>query len=165
MPRTALIFALPSGKGRTRDELKALITAAWEGRADRGAEERKALEALGLREQRLIEINRLREDPHLKCMRAGMTAGTCCSRCRIGHTVPSEQWMFDPHTPDHSEPWIRAGGFVTPWMRTIWPLFRPCWRNAPPYRPRRPSGFLGLGHTLMLLLCRDGADGAQPHDS
>ena len=53
-------------QGRSRDELKALITAAWEGRADRGAEERKALEVLGLREQHLIEINRLREDPHLE---------------------------------------------------------------------------------------------------
>ncbi|HQR14847.1 MAG TPA: GTP 3',8-cyclase MoaA [Nitrospira sp.] len=64
--KDGLDLRAPLRQGRTRDELKALILAAWEGRADRGAEERKALEVLGLREQRLIEINRLREDPHLE---------------------------------------------------------------------------------------------------
>jgi len=64
--KDGLDLRAPLRQGRTRDELKALIIAAWEGRADRGAEDRKALEVLGLREQRLIEINRLREDPHLE---------------------------------------------------------------------------------------------------
>lgn len=64
--KDGLDLRAPLRQGRSRDEIKSLITAAWEGRADRGAEERKALEALGLREQRLIEINRLREDPHLE---------------------------------------------------------------------------------------------------
>ena len=66
MPRTASTCGRRYGSGRSREEMKALITEAWQGRADRGAEERKALEVLGLREQRLIEINRLREDPHLE---------------------------------------------------------------------------------------------------
>jgi cyclic pyranopterin phosphate synthase len=56
----------PLRAGRTRDELAALITGSWQRRADRGAEERKALEVLGLREQRLIEVDRLKEDPHLE---------------------------------------------------------------------------------------------------
>jgi cyclic pyranopterin phosphate synthase len=64
--KDGLDLRAPLRAGRSRDELKALITEAWQGRADRGAEERKALEVLGLREQRLIEINRLREDPHLE---------------------------------------------------------------------------------------------------
>ena len=64
--KDGLDLRAPLRQGRSREEIKSLITAAWEGRADRGAEERKALEVLGLREQRLIEINRLREDPHLE---------------------------------------------------------------------------------------------------
>ena len=54
------------GRAQSRKEIAAMITSVWQQRADRGAEERKALERLGLREQRLIEINRLREDPHLE---------------------------------------------------------------------------------------------------
>jgi cyclic pyranopterin phosphate synthase len=56
----------PLRRGATDDELKALIRSVWEHRKDRGAEERKALEAAGLREARLIGIDRLREDPHLE---------------------------------------------------------------------------------------------------
>jgi cyclic pyranopterin phosphate synthase len=56
----------PLRNGATDDELKALIRSVWECRKDRGAEERKALEAVGLREARLIGIDRLREDPHLE---------------------------------------------------------------------------------------------------
>lgn len=56
----------PLRAGVSGDEIKALILSAWQGRKDRGAEERKALERLGLREERLIEIDQLREDPHLE---------------------------------------------------------------------------------------------------
>lgn len=56
----------PLRAGRSRKEIAATITSVWQQRADRGAEERKALERLGLREHRLIEIDRLREDPHLE---------------------------------------------------------------------------------------------------
>ena len=56
----------PLRAGRSRKEIAAAITSMWRQRADRGAEERKALERLGLREHRLIEIDRLREDPHLE---------------------------------------------------------------------------------------------------
>src|SRR5437762_641654 len=46
----------------TADDLKALIASAWTRRADRGAEER-----LKLRERTpLVQIGRLREDPHLE---------------------------------------------------------------------------------------------------
>ena len=48
------------------DEMKDLIRAGWEGRRDRGAEERKALERDGLRVGGLIGIEKLREDPHLE---------------------------------------------------------------------------------------------------
>ena len=52
-------------EGATTEELKALIVSVWEKREDRGAEERKELERLGVRQQ-YIEIQRLREDPHLE---------------------------------------------------------------------------------------------------
>jgi len=52
----------PLRRGASRDELQALIAGAWGRRADRGAEER-----LRLRDRSpLIQIGRLREDPHLE---------------------------------------------------------------------------------------------------
>ena len=52
----------PLRGGASRDELQALIAGAWGRRADRGAEER-----LGLRDRTpLVQIGRLREDPHLE---------------------------------------------------------------------------------------------------
>jgi len=49
-------------RGASRDELQALIAGAWGRRADRGAEER-----LRLRDRTpLVQIGRLREDPHLE---------------------------------------------------------------------------------------------------
>ncbi len=56
----------PLRAGASRDEIKSLILTGWQRRKDRGAEERKDLEQFGLREQHLIEIARLREDPHLE---------------------------------------------------------------------------------------------------
>ncbi|HLF50635.1 MAG TPA: GTP 3',8-cyclase MoaA [Methylomirabilota bacterium] len=48
--------------GASRDELKSLIVPAWEGRADRGAEQR-----LALAERRpLVQIGELKRDPHLE---------------------------------------------------------------------------------------------------
>ncbi|HYS19424.1 MAG TPA: GTP 3',8-cyclase MoaA [Candidatus Binatia bacterium] len=52
----------PLRRGASRDELSALIVSAWGRRADRGAEER-----LRLRDRSpLVQIGRLREDPHLE---------------------------------------------------------------------------------------------------
>ena len=51
--------------GISRDEIKARILAGWQGRSDRGAERRKELERHGIR-ARLVEIERLREDPRLE---------------------------------------------------------------------------------------------------
>jgi GTP 3',8-cyclase len=52
----------PLRRGASRDELSALITGAWRRRTDRGAEER-----LRLRDRTpLVQIGRLREDPHLE---------------------------------------------------------------------------------------------------
>jgi GTP 3',8-cyclase len=56
----------PLRDGMTDQDMRALIRAGWESRSDRGAEERKALEGVGLREAGLIGIDRLREDPHLE---------------------------------------------------------------------------------------------------
>ena len=56
----------PLRAGASREEIKTIIRSGWQGRRDRGAEERKALERLGLREERLIDIDKLREDPHLE---------------------------------------------------------------------------------------------------
>jgi GTP 3',8-cyclase len=52
--------------GASDEEMRSLIRAGWEGRRDRGAEERKALEGDGLRVGGLIGIEKLREDPHLE---------------------------------------------------------------------------------------------------
>ncbi len=51
--------------GASKDELKSLILSRWTMRRDRGAEERKELETLGLRGV-LVQIKGLREDPHLE---------------------------------------------------------------------------------------------------
>jgi cyclic pyranopterin phosphate synthase len=52
----------PLRGGASPEELKALIASAWTRRADRGAEQR-----LALRDRTpLIQIGRLREDPHLE---------------------------------------------------------------------------------------------------
>ena len=52
----------PLRRGSSRDELKALIVDGWKRRADRGAEQR-----LRLRDRTpLVQIGRLREDPHLE---------------------------------------------------------------------------------------------------
>ena len=51
--------------GVSAEEIKALILSGWRARQDRGAERRKELERLGIR-ARLVEIERLREDPRLE---------------------------------------------------------------------------------------------------
>jgi cyclic pyranopterin phosphate synthase len=56
----------PLRAGVSREDMKSLIRTGWRLRRDRGAEERKSLERLGLREEKLIEIRQLREDPHLE---------------------------------------------------------------------------------------------------
>jgi cyclic pyranopterin phosphate synthase len=56
----------PLRAGASAEELRALIRRGWEARRDRGAEERKALERIGLREGSFIGIEKLREDPHLE---------------------------------------------------------------------------------------------------
>ncbi|MDZ4855734.1 MAG: GTP 3',8-cyclase MoaA [Nitrospirota bacterium] len=56
----------PLRAGASADEMRAVIRTGWEGRRDRGAEERKALERDGLRVGGLIGIEKLREDPHLE---------------------------------------------------------------------------------------------------
>jgi len=56
----------PLRAGASPDSIRTLIRSVWQGRKDRGAEERKALEQAGVREERLIEVKKLREDPHLE---------------------------------------------------------------------------------------------------
>ena len=56
----------PLRAGASPEQMRAVIRAGWEARKDRGAEERKALERLGLRDGKLIGIDQLREDPHLE---------------------------------------------------------------------------------------------------
>jgi GTP 3',8-cyclase len=52
----------PLRAGATRHEIKALITSTWRLRQDRGAEQRKELRYRGV----LIQLEGLREDPHLE---------------------------------------------------------------------------------------------------
>ena len=49
----------------SHEELRSRIQSCWESRQDRGAEERKELEQISSR-GRFIEIDRLRQDPHLE---------------------------------------------------------------------------------------------------
>jgi cyclic pyranopterin phosphate synthase len=64
--KEGLDLRAPLRSGLSREDIAARIASVWRSRIDRGAEERKALEPLGLREQRLIVIGKLREDPHLE---------------------------------------------------------------------------------------------------
>ncbi len=48
--------------GASQEEIQAAIVSTWQGRSDRGAEERKALGARGA----LISIEQLKRDPHLE---------------------------------------------------------------------------------------------------
>jgi cyclic pyranopterin phosphate synthase len=56
----------PLRLGAPAMEIRELIRSVWAARRNRGAEERKALERVGLRSGGLIDIDRLREDPHLE---------------------------------------------------------------------------------------------------
>jgi len=56
----------PLRAGASPEEMRAILRGGWEARRDRGAETRKALEPIGLRDGSLIGIDRLREDPHLE---------------------------------------------------------------------------------------------------
>src|SRR3989454_2946479 len=51
--------------GASGEDIEALILARWQARRDRGAEQRKELERVGIR-ARLVEIERLRQDPRLE---------------------------------------------------------------------------------------------------
>jgi cyclic pyranopterin phosphate synthase len=55
----------PLRDGASRDEIRALIASTWTRRRDRGAEERKELEAIGHRGV-LVQIEGLRSDPRLE---------------------------------------------------------------------------------------------------
>lgn len=50
---------------RSREDILSIIESVWESRKDRGAEERKELERVSGR-GRYIDIERLRQDPHLE---------------------------------------------------------------------------------------------------
>jgi cyclic pyranopterin phosphate synthase len=56
----------PLRMDESQDRIRDIIRSGWVARRDRGAEERKALERVGLRAGGLIDIDRLREDPHLE---------------------------------------------------------------------------------------------------
>ena len=56
----------PLRMGESPERMREMIRSGWAARQDRGAEERKALEKTGLRAGGLIDIERLREDPHLE---------------------------------------------------------------------------------------------------
>lgn len=63
--KTGTDLRQPLRAGASLEHIKSLICSGWNERLDRGAEERKALEALNNR-GRFIEIENLRKDPHLE---------------------------------------------------------------------------------------------------
>ncbi len=63
--KTGLDLRKPIRDRRSREDLVSMIQSVWETRRDRGAEERKQLESSTGRGQ-FIDIDRLRQDPHLE---------------------------------------------------------------------------------------------------
>ncbi len=63
--KSGLDLRKPLRDGRSPEAIQSLIRSVWEARKDRGAEERKSLERDSSR-GRYIEIDRLRQDPHLE---------------------------------------------------------------------------------------------------
>jgi len=63
--RNGVDLRKPLREGASADHFKTLIRSVWQGRQDRGAEQRKELERIGVR-ARLVEVERLRQDPHLE---------------------------------------------------------------------------------------------------
>jgi len=63
--KSGLDLLKPIRERRSREDLVSMIRSVWETRKDRGAEERKELEASNGRGQ-FIDIERLRQDPHLE---------------------------------------------------------------------------------------------------
>lgn len=63
---TGIDLRRPLRLNRDPAHMRDIIRSGWAARRDRGAEDRKALEREGLRDGGLIEIDRLREDPHLE---------------------------------------------------------------------------------------------------
>ena len=63
--KSGLDLRKPIRDRRSREDLVSMIQSVWETRRDRGAEERKELETSTGR-GRFIDIDRLRQDPHLE---------------------------------------------------------------------------------------------------
>ena len=63
--KTGLDLRKPLRTGQSREDILSIIQSVWESRKDRGAEERKELEHISGR-GRYIDIDRLRQDPHLE---------------------------------------------------------------------------------------------------
>ena len=63
--KTGIDLRQPLRMGASEEALKSRIFSGWQARQDRGAEERKELERVSTR-GRFIEVERLREDPHLE---------------------------------------------------------------------------------------------------
>ena len=63
--KTGIDLRHPLRASASRQELQARIRSGWNARQDRGAEERKDLERVNSR-GRFVEIDRLRQDPHLE---------------------------------------------------------------------------------------------------
>jgi len=63
--KSGLDLLKPIRDRRSREDLVSMIQSVWETRRDRGAEERKELETSTGR-GRFIDIDRLRQDPHLE---------------------------------------------------------------------------------------------------
>lgn len=63
--KTGVDLRKPLRTGQPREEIQAMIQSVWTTRKDRGAEERKELEQVSGR-GRYIDIDRLRQDPHLE---------------------------------------------------------------------------------------------------
>jgi cyclic pyranopterin phosphate synthase len=78
----------PLRDGASRQELRDLIAGTWMGRRDRGAEERRELEARGVRGV-LVQIDGLRQDPRLEMHTRGGSLPASLANALTGPAPPS----------------------------------------------------------------------------
>lgn len=82
--------------GAVDEEMRSLIRAGWEGRRDRGAEERKALERDGLRVGGSSVLRSCAKIPILKCMLEAADVLLCCPCSSAGLiSVDASCWILN----------------------------------------------------------------------
>ncbi len=119
----------PLRGGASDAELADIVRRAWEGRSDRGAEERLEVANRGA----LYRIDSLRAVVSVSRMAPPRTAHRCSSRGRLaGHSESSQRW-----------PWWVFSGSARCWDRSGW-------STGPSSHCRHPRGHSPLAARSMI---------------